>query len=197
MGDYYQREVPSSSRLLQFKESNCGYRCGWGCEPRGEDSGSGDEGDATPTLVPSDYEVEAVAMEALLPHEDDQMSLPEVVESVERETNPIVFNDMDPVTAGEIPLAHSPSTEDYDESPSSLETEASNGANNSASSDARMLSSADWNGMGRWTGEDEIDLFTLNYYFSSRPLRLSPQHEHCRGHLASHLVVQDDMVLLD
>jgi len=52
-------------------------------------------------------------------------------------------------------------------------------------------------GVGSWDVHNEADRFPPEYHFLATPLRLSPQYEHCRGLPVSHMVVQDDLVLLN
>ncbi|KAH8733100.1 hypothetical protein GQ44DRAFT_696926 [Phaeosphaeriaceae sp. PMI808] len=206
MDNYYQpAELLSRNRPPQFKDLNCGYRCGWGCcEPCGE-GGADSESDCTPTLVGSvEEEAMAMAMEAFLLHEDIEMSPPEIIGGAE-DTLPIASNDMDDsqhlwsVTVDQVSIAPPPSTQDHDESLDSLENEASSGGCDRPSSDARsvkLLPPTGWDaGIGFW-GHPVADRFSLDYHFLAKPLRLSPQYEHCRGAAVSHMVAQDDIVLL-
>lgn len=50
---------------------------------------------------------------------------------------------------------------------------------------------------GAWADETWTERFQLDYHFVVRPLRLSAEHQYCRGLVASHLVLRDEATFMD
>jgi hypothetical protein len=201
-------ETVSSRRRPQFNQSNCGYRCGLGCcEPReGDDDDGGSGGDSTPTLVGSEDEDEA---DLEISHQEvDEAYQDRVAEEGEVGPNPITMNAIEEnlylsrtVVDQENPFIQSQSSRSNLESPSSLENQANSELPSSAVSEVGQIGNVlllGWDaGMGGAFEGSEPDRCPLTHHFLVRPLRLSPQYEHCRGPAASHLVIQDYSNLLD
>jgi hypothetical protein len=206
-----QAEAVSATRPPQFNESNCGYRCGWGCcEPDG--GGGGDsESDSTPTLIGSGSGSEDEAMEGMVLREGY-----EAARSNDSRNNEVVHRDAGPVvamhdfgesselnqhvSASRVPMSPPQMNWDYDESESqySLENQVGSESHSSAVSGQRSIGSTSPRGLdyiGVWTNESKPDRFPG--YFSVTPLRLSAQFEHCRGPVAAHMVSRDYSALLD
>lgn len=198
--DMYRQEPVAVSRRgpPQFNQSNCGYRCGWGCEPREDNDGDAEQygSDATPTLIGDDGDEETE--ETLF--RDYVESPPPMGRSASgehfTETNAGTFVvDDDPerqlpshhVFAWGNRFPYSPSQRSFDGSVSSLDNEASSGAHSSAGSDVRSVSAVSPSdmvaGVGVWASTTNNNHFPSKNYFSSTPLRLSHQSEHCRGNL--------------
>jgi hypothetical protein len=200
--DQLQVEEVSANRPPQFKESTCGYRCGWGCcEP---DGGGDSESDAAPTLIGSEDEDEVPegnTMRAGLDASHHSGS------HNDRDAVPIVLvNDFEEslqlnqhLFAHGDTIAPSRLNWDYDESVNSLGNQAGSEPHSSAASDRRSTGSPSpygWDtGIGGWTEDSNAN--RLPGYFCVTPLRLSAQFEHCRGPVASHMVIQDYSTLLD
>lgn len=73
----------------------------------------------------------------------------------------------------------------------SMRPEPSSDAHSVVTSDSRSIRPmSPGPGIGYWTHED------AEYYFRARPLRLTPQHQYCRGLVASHLVMRDQEVVM-
>lgn len=186
-----------ANRLPQFNESYCGYRCGWGCcEPL---NGEGTESNATPTLVGSEdehrttgvsvmpqVEIESPPRTGLPSHESIQAS---------------GVGDGRSMSHGQDSYSSSQLSQYYDRSQESLGIASSSGSRGAValnSGNAGTMSPRVWLvGAGMWDVNNEADRFPPHYHFLATPLRLSPQYEHCRGHQVSHMVIQDDLVLLD
>jgi hypothetical protein len=204
--DQLHMEAGSPNRPPQFNESTCGYRCGWGCcEPDGGEDG---ESDATPTLVGSEDEAEAVEGSALHAEVDASYHTgSHNNREVDIDAAPIVLVDDSEenlqlnqhVFANGNPTAPCQLTWDYDESVKSLENQAGSEPRSSATSDQRSTGSASpcgWDiGIGGWTEDSNAN--QLPGYFCVTPLRLSAQLEHCRGTVASPMVMQEYSTLLD
>jgi hypothetical protein len=204
---YHSEPVAISPNRPPQYNSDCGYHCGWGCEPRGEDGEGGDhESNTTTTLVGSEDE----SMEELHPRENFRASLSvnwSVSERNQTETGSIMIMDgiessyhlSRYIVSRDDPNIYSHSQQSYGESINSLENEASSGPHSSAASDARSNGTMSPTGLlagaGTWDERNEADRFPLEHHFLVRPLRLSPQFEHCRGNPIFHKVAQDEIVL--
>jgi hypothetical protein len=196
----YESQQPvalSPRRPPQFNESNCGYRCGLGgCEPR-----DGDDDDSAPTLVGSEDEDEAYAE---IPYQEvDDYHQERVNEAHEVGPDPIVMMDdfeeslylSQSVIDQQNSFTQPQLSQTNDESPGSLENQANSEPPSSAASEVGPIDIVPLPGWDAGIGR-EFDN-ELTHHFLVRPLRLSPQYEHCRGPPASHLVIQDYSMLLD
>jgi len=196
-------ETVSANRPPQFNESTCGYRCGWGCEPRGgEDDGGGPESDGTPTLIGS-YDGDAVEGSVTDDVQDGSIpasprSLGEMnEEDVEAHEQQLLF-EHHILADGHVVAIVQPEW-NYEESLGSLENQVASEPHSSAASDQRSIGSASpcgWDaGIGEWHDLGKDDKIPEN--FRVTPLRLSPQDEHCRGQAVSPMVIQDYSSLLN
>jgi hypothetical protein len=197
----------TSSRPPQYK--NCGFRCGEGCgEPLGgDDEGGGSDCDSTPTLVGDDNDQE-VYPEALH-NEFDEIHSVQVDEGTGVEEDPIIIVDASEemvyfsrdATSRYNQSAPSQSNQSNSRSPSSLENHAPSEPRSSAASEVGRFDHVSH--LETLAGlDDPFSYIPPNrrppqHYFLGTPLRLSPRYEDCRGHPASHGIVQDYSMLLD
>ncbi|KAF2035790.1 hypothetical protein EK21DRAFT_84198 [Setomelanomma holmii] len=217
--DGYQPElvVVSPDRPPQFNGSNCGFRCGLGCEPSGEDDDGGGSESGTPTLINSVDEEEDDddddVRERPQPREEyeaAQRNEAAVEAGFEGMHHPVAYVEgslyQDQVVVVDEDTSMSSLQYQSFDDVASLEPEASSGAHSVLSLDGRIIEVASpdrfLTGIRDWidditshqplldTGDvDQAGQMPPNPLFRVPPLRLSPQYEHCRGNPYSHMVL--------
>ncbi|KAF2132812.1 hypothetical protein P153DRAFT_174141 [Dothidotthia symphoricarpi CBS 119687] len=219
---YEQPEAVPSQRPPQFNERNCGcrcgHRCGGPCEEdddgrrgrRGERAGTEARGvregeSDSETLVDSDSDVEGNP-EYRGDGNDIQMIRPvhssgssPLARVHSRSTLPIVGSHIVRIRLHAASRAQSSARSQssyglYDTSgsmePEPYGTESHSPAVSRVGSVHVISPGPDFERFGM----DEIELV---YHFLIEPLRLSPQYQDCRGKMASHLVIRDDISFMD
>lgn len=186
-----QSDTTSAERPPQYNDMNCGcgYRCGWGCEEPvlEEDNDSVSDSDTIAvSQEDSEYEYEFEAEASDLGLEQDGMTLPDNM-GEERAGIVLLLNDWSDHPA--YTLLHEETdllSEDLEVHPCMTRSPSI-----TPSSCSSIGTRSPNPGFEVMTAGMPVVQLTRIYYFSEMPLRLSPQHEHCRGDVASHLVIHD------
>ncbi|KAF2739207.1 hypothetical protein EJ04DRAFT_355173 [Polyplosphaeria fusca] len=205
-------EMVSPDRPPQLNGTVCGCRCGCGC-----DGDLGGEGNC------NEDRASVRTMETLVASEevsDDEEESPPSSDGPEQhiqdgfsiqQTQPwghASFREIRARFGGYLHSAHSSERmdvmelpglrlaqasfmEDYDDLAHSMKNEPSSDVHSVVSSDARSVRCISPGPcLGAWVEDPGLK----EYHFSSRPLRLTPQRQFCRGLVASHLVLVDDVM---
>lgn len=166
----------SRNRPPHLKERNCNYNCGYGCEKEKDGGAETDEETAVGDDVSSNAETQN---EDSREYEDRAASRASLLSSR---------------TAASDGTGLQLSSQDESESTSaSMVVEHSSGNHTPVfpSGSARRLSPIPW-----IITTPVASPLPVRYYFLETPLRLSHEHEDCRGDPASHLVFPDRSRLL-
>lgn len=199
----------SPNRPPQFKESTCGYRCGWGCcEPSdadGDSDGGGIDSEAGTTLLGNEEQNmrmrrNPIQRNFVVRGTPRPEGLP-ILGEIERQTGMVILANGYDERASNQESSFAPSTrmQEWDGTGNSV-SEPRSGYLSSRHSNARTRGmpspmSLEFN-ISNWI-EDHAALFPLEYYFSEPPLRLSPQDGPSRGHLVSGRASHDDESMSD
>lgn len=189
------------NHIPQSNESYCGHQCGRGCcEPL---SSGHSLSDGTSTLVESEDEISSLELSVRPQMSVDTTHVASTSSHVDAETNDhganIFANVLALTTQG---LLATSQLSQYGGGSMEYQEDAvlSRSRNMVAldSVDGGTVSSGNLvRGVGSWDVNNEAERFPLQYHFLATPLRLSPQCEHCRSRPVLHMVVQEDIVLLD
>ncbi|KAF1975297.1 hypothetical protein BU23DRAFT_81688 [Bimuria novae-zelandiae CBS 107.79] len=171
----------SPNRPPQLNRTVCGCCCGRGSSRgHGTDDDGGRDQEDTLTLIASDASENGgeVFPGGFIPHESDAF-----------------IHGVRPDSPGSTlaPSRTSSPISNYSDAAESMENEPGSGVHSIWSLDPQSVPCmSPGPGIGAWTEQDTTEVSAFDYYFLARPLRLTPQHQYCRGVVASHLVLDDE-----
>jgi len=205
INETYHQESPGAGsledRVPQLNMTVCGCRCGCGCGLNGNSDGASSEDEADVTF----------------PQSSSGPERPSGTQNFELQS-PVPLHGHGEVQMIETPYSgflmseqgfhlteYAGSLEDFDrmlirrdghllgraETPNSMANEPYNTKDHSLASSGFSSVSCETPGPGLGGWIEEIPV--TGYYFSKSPLRLTPQRRYCRGLVAAHLVLNDDM----
>ncbi|KAL6711935.1 hypothetical protein ACN47E_002978 [Coniothyrium glycines] len=185
-------QVFSATRPPQFNGTHhgCGYRCGEGCEEPASKADNGNSSNSSDSATYFDGASNSVANQELTQPGATTYSGEVLVadESTGERASMILRIDEwdDGFAYARYRRDEEFRSEDMEVLPCSAREPSSSSSNHESNGNILVRP-----GIEEVTRGMPVVQLSGFYYFSQNPLRLSPQHEHCRGEVISHLVIED------
>lgn len=206
-------------RAPQLNMTVCGCRCGCGCGLNGSSEGASSEDEGAAVRMPQMFNAipNMTSADVTFPQSSSGPERPSGTQNFELQS-PVPLHGHGEVQMIETPYSgflmseqgfhlteYAGSLEDFErmlirrdghllggaETPNSMANEPYNTKDHSLASSGFSSVSCETPGPGLGGWIEEIPV--AGYHFSKSPLRLTPQRRYCRGLVAAHLVLNDDM----